>query len=1200
MNDIEYKQKIAEALQCFQSGELSKNAVHLLNVLGYRSDNQIDLDSNHPDAFFAEYDQQKILNRDKLLSADWNSIDLLFQLTGDDLTLSNQRGWRFDSNVKQVDNTIIESYLFFAIRLRGSTYTRTQLSQITREINKLFPMPVMLLLQHGQTLTFSIIDRRLHKRDESKDVLEKVTLIKDIDFSDPHRAHIEILFDLTFEHLHITHGIQNFVELHRAWAKTLDTEELNRQFYHKLFDWFEWAVSEAKFPATLPIEQHVIRLITRILFVWFIKEKHLVAKEWFVRSEMDKLLKNFGKSDYYRAILQNLFFATLNTEMKHRQFSPQKRSGHRMFSKYRYRSLIANETQFMELMKQTPFINGGLFDCLDSEEATRDGGYRIDMFSDPDPIKYSAARRKAWRELHVPDDLFFNEQCGLFPLLKHYKFTLEENTPIEQEVALDPELLGKVFENLLAAYNPETRETARKQTGSYYTPRPVVDYMVNEALVATLAEKCQPNDSDMAYWQERLRYLLNYESIFDDANELFEEEEAEGIVRAIAEIKVLDPAVGSGAFPMGMLHKLTLALRRLDPDNKRWEVLQKERARAKAGAVFDTEDDNARREQLLEINDTFKHYRDSDFGRKLYLIQNSIFGVDIQPIACQIAKLRFFISLAIEQEADENADNFGIKPLPNLETRFVAADTLLKIQEADQLDLFRQQIEALKTKLQENNERHFHATTRQKKLLCKTEDKRLRTELAQELLAAGLPQDDAHKIAQWDRYDQNAKANWFDPEYMFGMTHGFNVVIGNPPYIQLQKNRGELRRRYQDADFETFAATGDIYQLFYEKGCQQLIPQRGLLCYITSDSWLNTEYGKTLRRYFAEQHTPLRLLIIGEGTFENAIVNTNILIARHGKSNAIGKAVNMNRLPNQNLPPAESLWGVFRPQGEMPWSALSAIEQPIMDKMEAVGTPLKEWDISINYGIKTGYNTAFIIDDATREALIAKDSNSAEIIKPVLRRGKDLQRYRAQWAGLWLIATFPALEIDIDDYPAIKRHLLSFRKERLEQVGRTLSDGTKSRKKTVHAWYELQDTCAYYAEFSKEKLVWLDLTEKGRFSYDKKERFCVNTATMMTGESLKYLCAVLNSNLIAWFMKNTAPTGMGMLPRWKKNTVETIPVPNISAVEQRSFIQLIDSILAAKGADPDADITEQEREIDRLVYALYGLTEKEIAAVENV
>ena len=351
---------------------------------------------------------------------------------------------------------------------------------------------------------------------------------------------------------------------------------------------------------------------------------------------------------------------------------------------------------------------------------------------------------------------------------------------------------------------------------------------------------------------------------------------------------------------------------------------------------------------------------------------------------------------------------------------------------------------------------------------------------------------------------------------------------------------------------------------------------------------MNTEYGKSTRRYFAEQHTPLRLLEIGEGTFENAIVNTNILIASHGKSNAIGKAVNMNRLPDNNLPPAENLWGVFRPQGETPWIALSAMEQPIMDKMETAGTPLKEWDVSIYRGLTIGYNKAFIIDDTTRLTLVTKDPNSAEIIKPVLRRGQDLQRYRAQWAGLWLIDTHNGYDdipaVNIDDYPAIKSHLDEFypRLEKRQDKGKTP--------------YNLRN-CAYHGDFAKEKLVWLDLTQKGRFSYDEKEMFCVNTASMMTGQSLKYLCAVLNSNLIAWFMKNTAPTGMGMLPRWKKNTVEAIPIPNISAIEQRPFIQLVDSILAAKTVNSSADTDEQEAEIDRLVYELYGLTKKEVAVI---
>ena len=208
-----------------------------------------------------------------------------------------------------------------------------------------------------------------------------------------------------------------------------------------------------------------------------------------------------------------------------------------------------------------------MFDCLDSEEATRDGGYRVDCFSD-----------EHYKKLSVPNRLFFDDNRGLIPLLKGYKFTVEENTPIEQEVALDPELLGKVFENLLAAYNPETGATARKQTGSYYTPRPIVDYMVEEALVAALAAQVSPTDGDAKFWDERLRYLFDYAKVFDDASEWFDSREADEVVRAISELKILDPAVGSGAFPMGTLHKLTLALRRLDPDNTRWEQLQKERA----------------------------------------------------------------------------------------------------------------------------------------------------------------------------------------------------------------------------------------------------------------------------------------------------------------------------------------------------------------------------------------------------------------------------------------------------------------------------------------------------------------------------------------------------------------------------------------------------------------------------------------------
>ena len=253
---------------------------------------------------------------------------------------------------------------------------------------------------------------------------------------------------------------------------------------------------------------------------------------------------------------------------------------------------------------------------------------------------------------------------------------------------------------------------------------------------------------------------------------------------------------------------------------------------------------------------------------------------------------------------------------------------------------------------------------------------------------------------------------------------------------------------------------------------------------------------------------------------------------------------------------------------------------------------------AINYGIKTGYNAAFIIDNETKEGLIAEDPRSTEVIKPVLR-GRDIQRYQAQWKGLWLIATFPALALNIDDYPAVKKHLLSFGKQRLEQSGRRLPNGARSRKKTTNAWFEMQDTCAYHEDFKKEKLFWMDMTPRGRFSYINDEMYCNDKGFMMIGVSLKYLCAVLNSSLIAWLMKKEAlTTGMG-LPQWKKFAVERISVPTASSTQQQVFIQMIDRILRVKAEDQTSDTSETEAEIDEGVYELYGLTPLEISAVEE-
>ncbi len=408
MNALSTKDYITQALKDFRYGTLVGNARNLLNILGYRSKRTIALSPNTAEEFVTNFDPSNQINPKRAQLDEWESIDLLFQLTDEEIIQSDTPTLDFGNSGVEAD--LYQSYLFFALKLRGDIYTRTQLSQITREINNLTSMPAMVVFQHGQTLTLSVIDRRPHRGDESKDVLEKVTLIKDIDFDNPHRAHIDILFDLSLSELYRQHQFSDFLGLHQAWKATLDTETLNRQFYQRLFNWFEWAVSEGKFPTTetktLSPQEHVIRLITRLLFVWFIKEKGLVSADLFDETQMRALLKDYDFDDgdsYYRAVLQNLFFATLNTEIEKRGFSTGTNTTHRNFSRYRYRKQISNPDRLLTLFAQTPFINGGLFDCLDSEEATEDGGYRIDCFSD-----------RHYKKLSIPNSLFFDETLGLF------------------------------------------------------------------------------------------------------------------------------------------------------------------------------------------------------------------------------------------------------------------------------------------------------------------------------------------------------------------------------------------------------------------------------------------------------------------------------------------------------------------------------------------------------------------------------------------------------------------------------------------------------------------------------------------------------------------------------------------------------------------------------------------------------------------
>ena len=957
----------------------------------------------------------------------------------------------------------------------------------------------------------------------------------------------------------------------------------------------------------------LIRLLTRLLFVWFIKEKQLINADLFDEEKVRELIHWQKDSSYYKAILQNLFFATLNQEIEDRGFRTVSKSSpysnsYLVTNRYRYRDHFkaSDEQPIIDLFARIPFLNGGLFECLD-REATKEEQAQTHPRKENKAIRIDGFSDRVDNALHVPNELFFSNEenkPGLIDLFQQYQFTVEESTPVDQEVALDPELLGQVFENLLASYNPETGVTARKQTGSFYTPREIVNYMVDEALVALLSERCRPTDGDSEFWQDRLRYLLDYAQDFDDANELFDKNETESIVHTISELKILDPAVGSGAFPMGILHKLTLVLQRLDPENERWEKRQKEFAMQRAKTAFNTKDQEERDAELLEISENFENYS-GDFGHKLYLIQNNIFGVDVQPIACQIAKLRFFISLAIEQEPDWKEKNFGIKPLPNLETKFVAANTLFNVdkpvpmsmsnpdvisKERAQMSMRNPEIYRKEAELAEVRRKHFTARTLKTKIKYREQDKQLRLCLSQLLIADGWGDENAAKIAQWEPYEQNTSAAFFDPEWMFGITQGFDMVIGNPPYISHDKIPKQYKAKIKD-NYQSYQPFADVYCYFIEKAIE-LQNEGGVLSFITSNSYLRAEYGEPIRRFLRNRNTLLRVLSIEDSqVFESVIVNVAILVSRKPVNliNDFCIVVNLPFSGNSIEDFVESN-GFKYPQvyfNSKSWSLAEPKLVQLQRKLESSGKTLEQLRTKIRLGIATGSNDAFLIDEEKKKEFCQENPVNAEIIKPILR-GRDISRYSYTLSGQHILLAKNGVNVK-KSYPEIYNHLDSF------------GDKFKNRGAKGQHWTNLR-ACSFYEDFKKEKIVWIELTDLGRFALCSEEVYLLNSAYFLLpplGLDSKFLLGILNSNTIRFYLGLVAETsGMGT-SRWINNYVKEFPIPLNAPEQQTSIIKHVNQILDAKNANPAVDTGKQEEEIDQLVYALYGLTTEEIEIVEE-
>ena len=960
-------------------------------------------------------------------------------------------------------------------------------------------------------------------------------------------------------------------------TEAFSVETLTKQFYKDLFEWYQWAIDDSTqvtFPNNITtedddrddVEKKVIRMITRIMFVWFIKQKELVPNRIFDIEYLSTILKEFDPysttvGNYYNAILQNLFFATLNRAIEDENGNTRKfatSTKRDVKTLYRYAEMFSiSEQEIVNLFSEVPFLNGGLFECLDKTRYI-DGVkqyYNFDGFSRND-ARFADGRYK--HRAVVPNILFFEPEKGLLSILSRYNFTIEENSPEEQQVALDPELLGKVFENLLGAYNPETKETARNQSGSFYTPREIVNYMVDESLIAYLGN----NDF--------VRSLFSYDFTFDKAksNEYLK------IADKLKAVKILDPACGSGAFPMGLLNRMIDILERISPN-----------------------------EDIYEL--------------KLSVIENCLYGSDIQSIAAQITKLRFFISLICNCEKDAYKPNFGIPTLPNLETKFVSANSLIaKKKEDRQLKLFKsEEIESIKKELHQIRHLHFSAKSTSTKHRLREKDLALRKKLI-ELLSDenNFASDDAKQLAEWNPYDQNDTSSFFDPEWMFGVADGFDIVIGNPPYIQLQNNGGELAKLYEGCGYSTFARTGDIYCLFYERGWQ-LLKKDGHLCYITSNKWMRAGYGEKTRDFFANKTNPLLLIdFAGVKIFESATVDTNILLFsrsnnQHKTTCAITNKQNKDSVKNLS----DFVWQqdtICDFSTSDSWVILSPIEQSIKRKIEAVGTPLKDWDINIYRGVLTGCNEAFIIDSTKRKEILSncqteeERKRTDELIRPILR-GRDIKRYGYEWAELWLIATFPSRHYNIEEYPAVKQYLLSFGIERLEQTGKTHivnGEKVKSRKKTHNKWFETQDSISYWEDFSKPKIVYMEIQTDNEkegypfpcFSYDNSNKIVLNTAYIISSntEDVRFILGVINSKmgrfLTKLYVSQLQERQFRMLAQYVKN----FPIPKLPQNE-------IDYIIKAVENNINKCNSELEEKINRAVCSWYNLNADELNFIEQ-
>lgn len=962
------------------------------------------------------------------------------------------------------------------------------------------------------------------RREEGQIKIRKLV----VDTVHPTRHDVDILSGLVVNK-------QTPTALYLNHCQAFDVERVTNRFhqeYAKLFKRTTQTIQESNKALAFvhdPAELNAFtqRFLGRLMFLYFIQKKGWLAGDnHFLSRQYDLAMRL--ENNYYAHLLEPLFFETLN----------QKRPG--------------DNSPWGVI----PYLNGGLFE-RDTDLKNR-------------PIT----------GLYLPNELFDPHDIhAILGFFNTYNFTVAEDTPAEQEVAVDPEMLGKVFENLM-------EEDERGKSGTFYTPRPIVHYMCREALLGYLQESTH-------ILREQLLPQFDLADNEDLSTPRLSMSQIRQIEKALENITICDPAVGTGAFLVGMLHEMV----------------------------------NLRRACALAKGSTIPRSGADTADWKRQIINHSLYGVDIKRRAIEIAKLRLWLSLVVDLELAY------VEPLPNLDYKLRVGNSLLETFEGEsllpsqKLQLWMSETDKAKTDLASLKEEFFDTQDHQKRQKLRgeieTQERMVVRQAIQEKLQLvqekmtylvnkgslanwkGLKKEEkeveqlVNRQAQLQKLAEQVQNNEPLPFFVYRLHFfevfqkkgGFDVVIANPPYVRqelIKEQKTDLKVMYP----EIFNGVADLYVYFYARGLDILRPS-GFLAFIAPNKFMRANYGESLRRLLGEKTTLLNVLDFGDLPVFEATAYPCIVITRKANPQPTSQPTVLNVQTTEQLNKLGEMvqkegWHLpqihFKPEG---WQLENPQVIRLLQKLREQGEPLeKVVQGQIYYGIKTGFNEAFVINEAQRQELIEQDPRSAELIKPWLR-GRDIKRWQINPANLFVI--FTRRGVNIEEYPAILNHLLPF-KERLTP------GHSNGRKSGSYKWYEIQDNIAYYPEFSKPKIVWRAVAESALdFSYDTSDFYVADTTYFWPTSKLEML-GFLNSYAIGFVLDQICDRVQAGYLRIKSSYMEQLPIP-LNSPFNLKISQLTQQLLEMRGEGENTAALEAE--LNDRVYHLFGLTPAEIKLIEE-